>query len=149
MSLVFELKLSRNINFEDEIFDSIRKSYDDFPTWSERMKKLNRPCIVAINEKTKQYECIAILKPCEQHRVLKICTFKVHNKFRHKGLGRALMNSIINIVNDDFAPFDKCYITLFLTTDTSSLPKFLERNNFTLTNLRANGEIVYTYERTV
>lgn len=149
MSIVFELKLSRDINFEDSIFDSIRKSYSDFPTWSERMNKLNRPCLVAYNEEEKEYEAIAILKPCEQHRVLKICTFKVANKYRHKGLGRQLIHWIISIVNDDFQPFDKCYITLFLTKDTYSLPKFLELNNFTLTNIRANGELVYTYERTV
>lgn len=147
--MIFEIKLSRSINFDDPIFDSIRKNYNNFDTWSKRMNKVNRPCIVLENKNTNEYECIAILKPCESHRVLKICTFKVAEKYRRKHLGSQMIKWIKSIVNDDFQPFDKCYITLFLTSDTAFMPEFLERNEFTLTNIRSNGELVYTYERSI
>jgi len=141
--------LSSSVNFGDKIFNSIRNSYTTFDSWAYKLSKLNRTCLTIIDDNTGSYAAIAILKYLPSKRAIKICTFKVANKHRHKGLASSLMCVIKAIVADEFSEYDKCYITMFLTNDTFELPKFLEHHEFTFTNVLTNGEIVYTYERPV
>lgn len=139
----YKLMSTKNINFDSLIF----KDYSD-KKYLQSLHRLNRPVICVFDKKHNDL-LIGCVVLSQYKRVLKICLFTVLDNYRHKHFGSSLMKLVLNYVNDDFSDVDCCYTVCPHNIDTNEYEGFILRHGFSLSTITANGDLVYTYARTV
>lgn len=131
-----------NISFNDEIFNPLRKNYDNFDFWFKKIRndnidiyytnnnsKITSIMILKLNEKDSQ-------QLFEQGKILKIRTFLVNDK--KKGIGRIYLNIVDNLAIKE----DVDYIYLTIKIYNNELINFMEKNGYKKYN-QYNDEFVY------
>ncbi|TXR46415.1 GNAT family N-acetyltransferase [Phyllobacterium endophyticum] len=110
------------IDLSDAIFDSIREDYDDFDIWFAKCRTEKRKCwiindestiagVVIFNDETDK------LKewPLAGRKVLKICTFKISEKYRGGRLGEQFVRQILWYAYEN--RYESVYLTAFAKQD--------------------------------
>lgn len=139
----YEISSTKNINFDSLIF----REYPD-KKYLQSLHRLNRPAVCIYDETySKLLVGCAILS--KRSRALKICLLMVLDNYKHKHFGSSLMKYIIDFVNDDFSDVDYCYMVCPKNIDTNEYEGFILRHGFSLSTIKANGDLVYTYARTI
>lgn len=139
----YRIMSTKNINFDSLIF----RDYND-KKYLQSLHKLNRPAICVFDEKySKLLIGCAVLK--RHRRTLKICLFTVLDAYRHKHFGSSLMKAVLNLVNDDLSDADYCYTVCPKNVDTDEYEEFLLKHGFYVSTIKANGDVIYTYARTI
>lgn len=139
----YKLMPTKNVNFDSLIF----REYTD-KKYLQSLHRLNRPAVCIYDEKDSKL-LIGCATLSKRSRALKICLLVVLDNYRHKHFGSSLMKYIIDFVNDDFSDVDYCYTVCPCNIDTNEYEGFILRHGFSLSTIRANGDLVYTYARTI
>lgn len=134
------IKSTKGFNFNQDIF----KNYPD-KKYLKKLSKLNRMMIVYMVE-----DLVAgVIVLSKKDRFLKINLVLTHKYLRNRKIASALMKVIFNILNDDFSDTDVLYTVCTTKFDTSNYQSFLIKHGFTLSTIKANGELVYTYAKSI
>lgn len=139
----YKLMSTKNVNFDSLIF----REYAD-KKYLQSLHRLNRP-VICVFDKKHDSLLIGCVVLSQRKRALKICLFTVLDNYRHRHFGSSLMKLVLNYVNDDFSDVDYCYTVCPCNTDTNEYEGFILRHGFSLSTIRANGDLVYTYARTI
>jgi GNAT superfamily N-acetyltransferase len=156
------------IKQDETIFVSLRTDYPDFDAWFDKCRKQHRDCwILEIDG------AIAglVIRKDENHgdagtrhigpKILKICTFKVHDDFQGEKFGELLLKQVLWFAQRN--TYDLVYLTAY--PKHAFLIDLLRYYGFKETTKMANGEImleksiakgalpevvedVFTYDRT-
>lgn len=137
----YRLTSTKNLNITRDIF----RSYPD-TTYLVKLTKLNRPCI-QVYDVDKKLIGILILK--KNKRSIKICLLLVHSRYRTSGLGNSLIRLTINALYSDFNDADVLYTVCPHQFKTDAYQDLLIHNNFILSTIRANGDLVYSYAKSI
>ena len=129
--------LLKNVNLNDDFFDSLRYEYLDFNNWFIKKANLGFSCFV--NYKDNNIASICIIKfeyededysmfkiPFEKNKRIKICTLKVNDKGKKIGSKYLKLVRSIAIKNN----INEIYITLF--DNHKDLIELLESFNYKL-----------------
>lgn len=142
MRFFYRIKSTKNMNIHDEIF----KEYPD-PTYLVKVRKLNRPLIEVRTEVGQDLVALAVLNQVGGH--LKLCLIIVHPMFKNFRLGNNIIRIIINMFIDEFNNADVLYTVCPHQFNTDNYQNLLLRNGFQLSTIKANGDLVYTYAKSV
>lgn len=141
MKYRLELKSSKNINIHEEVFND----YSD-PMYIKRLTTLNRPAIFALSKYNTPLGVIVLNK---KFRAVKISYICIHPCYRRQHIGYNLIDTIKSMFNDDFADVDVIYTVCPKKINTDNYQKLLLRCGFQVTTIKANGDIVYSYAKSV
>lgn len=134
------LRTTKGFDFTQDIF----KGYPD-KKYLKKLSKLNRELIVYMVE-----DLVAgVIVLSKKDRYLKINLVLTHKYLRNRNIASKLMKIVFNTLNDDFYNADVLYTVCTTKFDTSSYQSFLIKHGFILSTIKANGELVYTYERSI
>ena len=134
------LRTTKGFDFTQDIF----KGYPD-KKYLKKLSKLNRELIIYMVE-----DLVAgVIVLSKKDRYIKINLVLTHKYLRNRNIASTLMKVVFNILNDDFYDADVLYTVCTTKFDTSSYQSFLIKHGFILSTIKANGELVYTYERSV
>lgn len=135
-----------NISKDEEIFDSIRKEYTPFDQWFLRCQRAGREAWICRGQ-DKKIIAIAIYKDeskgCEffTGNVLKICTFKVAEKYGGNKLGELMVKMIFGYCVTN--KYDHAYLTVFPKHER--LMTFINDFGFAETGQKTSlGELVFS-----
>lgn len=123
-----EEKKCHQLNRSDDIFNSLRDDYNDFDVWfTNRCVKNHRECWIinvsneisgiAIRKDENFDELKTAIPHGDKHfssapqRILKICTFKIKDKFRGEKLGEQLIKQVLWWANKN--TYDFLYLSVF------------------------------------
>ncbi len=141
--------LKNRVRPSDAIFDSIREDYDDFDIWFAKCRTEKRKCwiindestiagVVIFNDETdKQKEW-----PLAGRKVLKICTFKISEKYRGGRLGEQFVRQILWYAYEN--RYESVYLTAFAKQDI--LINLISYYGFREVGRSAKGEICFEKE---
>ena len=141
MKFRLELHPTKNINPEEEIFEN----YPD-KEYIKKLSRLNRPAIYALNK----YDMpigVAVLN--KSFRAVKINYIMIHRCYRNLKIGYNLIKTVLSMLNDDFCDVDIIYTVCPQKIDTTIYQKLLLKLGFQVTTIKANGDIVYTYAKSI
>jgi len=134
-----------NLDFGDEIFASIRQEYQPFDVWLQRIAAQGRKAWICRDE-NQRLASIVIYKDETNHcdfflgKILKICTFKVLDKFRGRKIGELNIKMIFNYCLEN--RYEKAYVTVF--SQHQQLINLVEEFGFIRTGQKAkDGDDVY------
>lgn len=134
------LRTTKGFDFTQDIF----KGYPD-KKYLKKLSKLNRELIIYMVE-----DLVAgVIVLSKKDRYLKINLVLTHKYLRNRKIASTLMKVVFNTLNDDFYNADVLYTVCTTKFDTSSYQSFLIKHGFILSTIKANGELVYTYERSI
>ena len=134
------LKSTKGFDFNQDIF----KNYPD-KKYLKKLSKLNRMMIVYMVE-----DLVAgVIVLSKKDRFLKINLVLTHKYLRNRKIASALMKVVFNILSDDFSDTDVLYTVCTTKFDTKNYQSFLIKHGFTLSTIKANGELVYTYAKSI
>lgn len=130
----------------DPIFDSLVEDYPPFADWMDKCRKNGRECWVV--EDDNSIAALIIFK--DEHgadvpqgvvgnRALKLCTFKVSERYRGGRLGEQLLRQAMWFAYD--AGYDSTYLTAF--PKQVALRELIQSFGFRNVSEQENGEIVY------
>lgn len=142
MELVYKLRSTKNMDIHNKLF----KDYPD-PTYLVKIRKLNRPLIEIRTKIGEELIAVAVLNRVEKH--IKICLLIAHPMFKTLKLGYNIIKLIIGMFNDDFNDADVLYTVCPHQFNTDNYQKLLLKNGFQVTTVKANGDLVYTYAKSV
>lgn len=142
MEFTYQIKSAKNMNIHDKLF----RDYPD-PTYLVKIRKLNRPLIELRTKIGQDLAAIAVLNRVNKH--LKLCLIIVHPMFKTMKLGYNIIKLIINMFNDDFNDADILYTVCPNQFNTDNYQKLLIKSGFQLSTIKANGDLVYTYAKSV
>ena len=134
------LKSTKGYNFNQSIF----KNYPD-KQYLKKLRNLNRTLLEYNLEGT----TVGVSVLSKKDNFFKINLMLTHGFIRRRHIASALMKVIFNILNDDFFDANILYTVCTTKFDTSSYQQFLIKHGFVLSTIKANGELVYTYEKSV
>jgi hypothetical protein len=133
------------LSLHDPIFESIRADYPGFDIWFDKCKSDHRVCWVL--EVDGEIAGLVIRKE-ETHneadtegvgpKILKLCTFKVGEKFQGEKFGELLLKKALWFAQHN--KYDLTYLTAFPTQ--AFLIDLLSHYGFKHTKTRPNGELV-------
>lgn len=141
MKYRLELHSTKNINPEEDVFES----YPD-KEYIKKLSKLNRPAIYALNKYDMPVGVIVLDK---KFRAVKINYIMIHRCYRNMKIGYNLIKTVLSMFNDDFSPVDIIYTVCPQKIDTTIYQKILLKLGFQVTTIKANGDIVYTYAKSI
>ncbi|MCK6105985.1 GNAT family N-acetyltransferase [Brevundimonas sp. EYE_349] len=136
----YELKPS------DPIFGSLIEDYPPFAAWMEKCRKNDRECWVV--EDDSSIAALVIFKDEASdetpegvvgERVLKLCTFKVSERYRGGRLGEQLLRQAMCFAYD--GGYDTTYLTVF--PKQIALRELIQSFGFRNVSEQSNGELVY------
>ena len=154
VSLPFiEERLCHQLNRRDEIFDSLRADYNGFDAWfSKTCVKTHRECWtinideelagIAIRKDEKYVALTHDVPACRKKfavqpkKILKICTFKIKDKYRGEKLGEQLIKQVLWWANKN--NYELVYLTVYPKQKT--LVDMLLQYGFEMI-ARKNGEL--------
>lgn len=134
------LKSTKGFDFNQDIF----KNYPD-KKYLKKLSKLNRMMIVYMVEDL----LAGVIVLSKKDRFLKINLVLTHKYLRNRKIASALMRVVFNTLEDDFYDADVLYTVCTTKFDTSNYQSFLIKHGFTLSTIKANGELVYTYAKSI
>ena len=137
----YSLKSTKNYNYNKEIF----KSYPD-PTYIAKLTKLNRPLLEVVTD-TDELAALAVMRKHE--RFMKLCLLIVDVRFRKYDLGNKLIRIVQSIFNDEWNAVDVLYTVCPHQFNTDNYQNILIKNGFQVSTIKANGDIVYTYAKSI
>lgn len=141
MKYRLELHSTKNINPEEEVFES----YPD-KEYIKKLSKLNRPAIYALNKYNMPIGVVVLNK---SFRAVKINYIMIHRCYRNIKIGYNLIKTVLSMLNDDFCDVDVIYTVCPQKIDTTAYQKLLLKLGFQVTTIKANGDIVYTYAKSI
>lgn len=123
-----EAKQCHQINRKDDIFSSLKEDYSDFDKWfNNSCVKKHRDCwTINLNNKIagiairkdERYEDMKNDVPssedhfnCHPKKILKICTFKIKDRYRGEKLGEQLMKQVLWWAHKN--NYDFVYLTIY------------------------------------
>jgi hypothetical protein len=136
-----------NIDLADPFFNSLKKEYPGFAAWFRKISQEGRKGYVHYQEKRisallvfkDEKEAIPCVPPLQEHRRLKLCTFKsmasgnrLGELFIKLGVRYCVRNSI-----------DEMYLTHFSKEHSEPFVELLKRYGFRIAGRKPNGEDVY------
>lgn len=133
------------VNRQDPLFESLRVDYPGFDAWFEKCAQEHRPCWVV--EVSGQMAGIVIRKDelrsespvtLPGHRILKLCTFKMAERFRGEKFGEQLLKQCLWHAQAN--AYDIIYLTAY--ADKEDLLVLLRSYGFVQTSRQPNGEFV-------
>ncbi|HAL06704.1 MAG TPA: hypothetical protein DCP26_05025 [Brevundimonas sp.] len=138
----------------DPIFDSLIEDYAPFAAWMERCRKNDRECWVV--EDDTSIAALIIFKDeigdetpsgVVGERILKLCTFKVSERYRGGRLGEQLLRQAMWFAYD--GGYDSTYLTVF--PKQIALRELIQSFGFRNVSEQGNGELVYAkhWDRTL
>nr|WP_255626568.1 GNAT family N-acetyltransferase [Phyllobacterium sp. KW56] len=137
------------IDLSDTIFDSIREDYDGFDSWFAKCRTEKRKCWIINDESTIAGICIfndetdrQKVWPLAGQKILKICTFKISEKYRGGRLGEQFVRQILWYAYEN--RYESIYLTVFAKQD--SLISLITYYGFREVGRSANGEICFEKE---
>lgn len=130
------IKLSRDC----DIFES----YPD-QEYLRKLSRLNRLYIQFFDEG----KLTGVGVCSKKDRFIKINLILVHPRYRREHIATYILKTIINILNDDFCNADALYTVCPTKFNTDKYQNLLLKNNFQLSTIKSNGELVYTYAKSV
>ena len=134
------LKSTKGFDFNQDIF----KNYPD-KKYLKKLSRLNRMLLVYMVE-----DLVAgVIVLSKKDRFLKINLVLTHKYLRNRKIASALMKVVFNILEDDFSDTDVLYTVCTTKFDTKNYQSFLIKHGFTLSTIKANGELVYTYAKSI
>lgn len=142
MQFFYCVKSTKNLDIHNEIF----KSYPD-PTYLVKIRKLNRPLIEIKSKDTDKILALAVLNKFERH--VKICLILKHPSYKLYSFGNKLIKIILDMFNDEFMDADTLYTVCPHQFNTEKYQNLLIKNNFQLSTIKANGDLVYTYAKSI
>jgi acetyltransferase (GNAT) family protein len=133
------------IDKSNAIFESIRADYPDFDTWFDKCRKEHRECwtleldgdIAGIIIRKNETHAQASTK-APGPKILKICTFKVQDKFLGEKYGELLLKQVLWFAQHN--RYDLAYLTTF--PEQAFLIDLLLAYGFNHTKTLANGELM-------
>lgn len=142
------------LNPSDPIFVSLQDDYPPFAAWMEKCRKTERECWVVEDQDSiaalvifKDEDAAETPEGVPGQRVLKLCTFKVSEKYRGGRLGEQLLRQAM------WAAYDEGYASLYLTVfrKHAALRQLIHAFGFRPVGRQQNGELVYckTWHREV
>lgn len=141
MKFFYNLTSTKGLDIHSDIF----KEYPD-PTYIMKLRRINRPMIM-IHHEEGLLAGIAVMKQTGRH--LKICLLLVHRRFKNMKLGYNLLRVIRNMFEDDFNDVDILYTTAPHQFNTDRYQELLLKFGFQISTVKANGDLVYTYAKSV
>lgn len=138
----YQLKSTKNMDIRNELF----KNYPD-PTYLVKIRKLNRPLIEVRFKLSNELAAIAVLNKFGRH--LKLCLIIVHKEYKNRNLGNSIIKVIKDMFLNDFNDVDILYTVCPHQFNTDTYQKLLIKNGFQVTTIKANGDIVYTYAKSI
>lgn len=141
MKYRLELHSTKNINPEEDVFES----YPD-KEYIKKLSKLNRPAIYALNKYDMPIGVVVLNK---SFRAVKINYIMIHRCYRNSKIGYNLIKTVLSMLNDDFCDVDIIYTVCPQKIDTTAYQKLLLKLGFQVTTIKANGDIVYTYAKSI
>lgn len=136
----YELTSTRNLKLTDNIF----KSYPDH-TYLTKLTKLNRPAIKVYDEG----KLVGYAVMSKRNRAMKLCLLIVHSNYKRLKLGTKILKIILTIFKDEFNDVDTLYTVCPKQFNTDAYQSLLIKNGFQITTVKANGEIVYSYAKSI
>ena len=134
------IKSTKGFDFNQDIF----KHYPD-KKYLKKLSRLNRMLLVYMVE-----DLVAgVIVLSKKDRFLKINLVLTHKYLRNRKIASALMKVVFNILDDDFSDTDVLYTVCTTKFDTKNYQSFLIKHGFTLSTIKANGELVYTYAKSI
>lgn len=124
--------------------NDIFKSYPDID-YVYKLCNLNRLLIQYFDEG----KLVGVAVVSKKDRFLKLNLMIVHPKFRRAKIATMMLKVILNFLRDDFCDADTLYTVCPRKFDTNDYQGFLIKNGFQLSTIKANGEAVYTYAKSV
>jgi ribosomal protein S18 acetylase RimI-like enzyme len=134
------------VDRQDPLFESLRADYHpNFDAWFEKCAQEHRPCWVV--EVSGEMAGIVIRKDelrhespvtLPGHRILKICTFKMAERFRGEKFGEQLLKQCLWYAQAN--EYHVIYLTAF--ADKEELLSLLRSYGFVQTSRQSNGEFV-------
>jgi ribosomal protein S18 acetylase RimI-like enzyme len=133
------------INQDDAILTSLRSDYPGFDRWFDKCRRQHRDCWLL--EIANQIAGLVIrkdethLEAGTQHpgpKILKICTFKVHDEFQGEKFGELLLKQVLWFAQRN--KYDLTYVTAF--PKQAFLIDLLSYYGFRETKKMQNGEIM-------
>jgi GNAT superfamily N-acetyltransferase len=133
------------INQDDAILTSLRSDYPGFDQWFDKCRRQHRDCWLL--EIANQIAGLVIrkdethLEAGTQHpgpKILKICTFKVHDEFQGEKFGELLLKQVLWFAQRN--KYDLTYVTAF--PKQAFLIDLLSYYGFRETKKMQNGEIM-------
>lgn len=140
MTYMYQLGTTKGFKYFEDLF----KGYPD-PTYLTKLTKLNRPTIKVYDEG----KLIAFVVLCKRDRAMKLCLMLVHRFYTRQHIGLRLMHIIRSIFNDEFNDVDTLYTVCPHQFNTDAYQQLLIRTGFQVTTVKANGDIVYTYAKSI
>lgn len=140
-------KFCYELKHTDPIFDSLIEDYPPFAAWMEKCRKNDRECWVV--EDDKSIAALVIFKDETSYetptgvpgnRILKLCTFKVSERYRGGRLGEQLLRQAMWFAYD--GEYDSIYLTVF--PKQIALRELIQSFGFRNISEQENGELVYT-----
>ena len=139
---MFEYKIltTKNFNFSLSLFeDYVDKSY------LNKLSKLNRPLIAVYRDNV----LIGAIVFSKHGNALKINILCIHPVYRRKGLGTNLLRLVLSFVEDDFCNQVVVYSTISNIQNSCAYQELLLKNGFQIQTVKANGEVIYTYGKSI
>lgn len=137
------------LNIEDEIFDSLRDSYDEFESWartkSDRETWINRTSDGSLGAvlivKPEETEAVGVEPELPREKRTKISTFKVAPERRGSKLGERLLSIAFRRAVQQGV--EKIYLTYYPGDEEDKLVQLLEEFGFREVSETARGEALF------
>lgn len=135
----YKIISSKNLDSDYSMFDDLKDK-----SLIKKLNKLNRPCIVAQHNNECYIGCIVF---CRKQRAIKINLLYTHPGFRNQGIAKSLLKLVLNFINDDFSDYDVVYSVA--NPDNEIYQELLTKSGFQIQTVKANGELVFTYGKSI
>lgn len=132
---------TRNINLAAS--DMLQKYPDT--DYIRKIKRLNRCAIQYFDEG----KLVGFAVLSKKNRFLKLNMLCVHEAYQRKGIASTILKVILEMLFDDFNPTDTLYTVCTTKFNTYNYQSFLVKHGFQLTTIKSNGELVYTYAKSI
>lgn len=148
IKLRYEVKSTRNITpdefkmFFSKLFFSNKQFSEDYFV---RLMCLNRPTI-CVYLGTMLVGCM-ILKKVK--RTLKISAVSSILILQGEHIVKSLLKIAQDFVDNEFSEFDNCYITINPNNTPEQILDILSKLGYQITTVRANGDYIYTYAKSI
>ena len=110
----------------------------------KKLNKLNMHCIIAQHNNECYIGCIVF---CRKQRAIKINLLYTHPGFRNQGIAKSLLKLVLNFINDDFSDYDVVYSVVNPANEIYQ--ELLTKSGFQIQTVKANGELVFTYGKSI
>ena len=124
--------------------------FEDYPdkNYIRKVTELNR-CLITLSY-NHEPPTVGLIVLSHKNRFLKINLLLVRKEFRCIGNGARLLRFVTDLINDEFIPADVLYTVCPCSKFNCDIyQKLLIKCGFQPITIKSNGDIVYTYEKSI